>query len=571
MSWKSVRTLVAAMAVLLGGASGAQPSPTPQLRAYWVDAFGEGLYSPAQIDKLVSAAKAANMNAIIAQVGRRGDCFCNNAAMPRTEQAGVLPAPFDPLATLIEKAHAEGLEVHAWIITTAIWNSATPPRSPDHVFNLHGPATSGADNWLNVRYDGALREGPSASANWYFDPGHPDAADYIVEMYTSVARNYDIDGLNFDRVRYPDGQMSAWPNDSAWGYNPVALERFHAATGRTDRPLPDDAQWQQWRRDQITQIVRRVYLETFAIKPHLRISADTITYDHGPQNPRWGSWERSRPYREVLQDWRGWMEEGILDLNILMNYKREHCTATGPGCFGNQRLMFEEWNEFAKDHQYERQTAIGPALYLNTVANSVVQARKVLAPGHSGRLAAGWAGYSYRVPDDRANLPASNPQYRSGDASRAALTQALTQESGDEATTPVFATSVPVPAMPWKLTPTRGHLRGTVTTREGVPFDQVRVDLYDAETDDYVGSKVTDGSGWFGFVDLPPGRYKAMVDKARVSGRHVAVTEVSAGQLATVTLTPFARGEEGRRPPRVLYPTHEAGETVELLEETGER
>ncbi|HYO52391.1 hypothetical protein [Archangium sp.] len=51
-----------------------EPSPA-QFRAYWVDAFGEGLYTPAQIDKLVAAAKATNMNAIVAQVGRRGDCF----------------------------------------------------------------------------------------------------------------------------------------------------------------------------------------------------------------------------------------------------------------------------------------------------------------------------------------------------------------------------------------------------------------------------------------------------------------------------------------------------------------
>jgi hypothetical protein len=42
------------------------------------------------------------------------------------------------------------------------------------------------------------------------------------------------------------------------------------------------------------------------------------------------------------------------------------------------------------------------------------------------------------------------------------------------------------------------------------------------------------------------------------------------GQLATVALKPFARGQEGRRPLQVNDPTHESGETVELLEETGE-
>ena len=37
-----------------------------------------------------------------------------------------------------------------------------------------------------------------------------------------------------------------------------------AATGRVDRPLPNDPQWSQWRRDQISGIVRKV----FAREPH---------------------------------------------------------------------------------------------------------------------------------------------------------------------------------------------------------------------------------------------------------------------------------------------------------------
>ncbi len=492
-----------------------------QFRAFWVDAFGPGLYTEAEIDKLVAEAKAANLNAIVAQIGRRGDCFCNRGVMPRTDQAGVTPAPFDPLQTLIEKAHAQGIEVHAWIITTAVWNKATPPASPDHVFNTHGPSTTGRDNWLMVRSDGATRGG----ADYYLDPGHPDAADYIVRMYTSVVKNYDVDGVNFDRVRYPDS------DSPSWGYNETALARFQAATGRTDRPLPTDPQWMRWRRDQITNIVRRVYLESYAIDPSVRVSADTITYGYGPQSQ--GGWEATRTYAEVLQDWRGWMQKGILDLNIPMNYKREHFT-TEPN---NQRRMYEEWNEFAKDHQYRRQTVIGSALYLNTIEASVSQIRKALAPSAAGNAGVGWAGYSYRVPDDLANAGT-----RTGDASRGELTRALTQPSEyDPVTPPVFAQPAEVPAMSWKANSTTGHLRGTVRSEDGVSFDQVRVDLYDAETDAFVASRLTDGSGWFGFVDLAPGRYKAIVDMKRARGRHVAVTTVRAGTLSTVAITPSMR------------------------------
>src|SRR6266581_8891495 len=117
--------------------------PNGQLRAYWVDAFGDGLFTPAQIDDVVAATKAARLNAIVAQVVRRGDCFCNRALAPRTDQAGVDPAPFDPLQTLIDKAHASGIQVHAWVIATAIWRGSTPPPQPTHPFNLHGTSATG--------------------------------------------------------------------------------------------------------------------------------------------------------------------------------------------------------------------------------------------------------------------------------------------------------------------------------------------------------------------------------------------------------------------------------------------
>ena len=42
-----------------------------QFRAFWADAFGEGLGDQAEIDALVAATKAAHANAIVAQVVRR--------------------------------------------------------------------------------------------------------------------------------------------------------------------------------------------------------------------------------------------------------------------------------------------------------------------------------------------------------------------------------------------------------------------------------------------------------------------------------------------------------------------
>jgi uncharacterized lipoprotein YddW (UPF0748 family) len=526
-------TLALMAGAIPGGALAVDP-PEEEFRAYWVDAFGEGIYNEAEVDELVAAAKAANMNAIVAQIGRRADCFCNNAIMPRT-QAPIAALPYDPLQTLIDKAHAEGIEVHAWIIATAIGSSSAPPSTnPDHVYNAHGRSAVGYDNWVMRRWTNTTPPGDMPAGETYLDPGHPDAADYIVSMYTSLAQNYDIDGLNFDRIRYPDGQLGTWPDDNAWGYNPVALQRFHAATGRSDTPLPNDAEWSQWRREQVTNIVRRVYLEVYAIDPSIQISADTITYGDGPQ--QLGGWEASRPYRETLQDWRGWMEEGILDLNIPMNYKREWCTGGPiPGCFGgfSQQAWYEHWNEFIKDNQYGRQTVVGAALYLNGLVDSVVQVRKALAPSSAGNSGWGWVGYSYRNPDDLALAGT-----RTGAESRAELVRALTEESEyDAETPPVFADAAVVPEMSWKTQPTTGHALGTVRTADGAAFDQVTVELRNASSDALVATHLTDGTGNFGFVDLAPGRYKVLLDPAVAHGGRVAAFTVRAGQVTEVALT----------------------------------
>jgi uncharacterized lipoprotein YddW (UPF0748 family) len=489
-----------------------------QLRAFWVDAFGDGIYTQAQIDQLVADVKAANMNAIVAQVVRRGDCFCNRSSLPRTAVAGVSPAPFDPLQSLIDAAHARGIQVHAWIITTGIWQGPSVPTDPTHAFNQHGPSTTGAANWIDYRSDGAS----NLNDEYFIDPGNPDAAAYIVNMATSIARNYNVDGINLDRIRYPDGNFGT--NVPSWGYNPTALARFGAATGRTDRPSNTDATWTQWRRDQVTNIVRRIYLETYAIRPTIRISADTITYGAGPQSS--GGWENTRTYAEVLQDWVGWLREGILDLNIAMNYKRDADTT--------QRTWYAQWSDFTKDSQFGRQSAIGSAMYLNDLPSTIRQLRTAVANSTVGAPSAGWNGYSYRTPD-----AATNAGTRTGASARAELITALTQPSADDPVTPaIFASPVAAPAMPWKDTPSLGQLRGIAADPGGAPIAAAHVTLYDGNNT-VIAQRTTDGSGWFGFVDLLPGAYRATIDSTRAAAASGSVT-VTAGQVASVAPAPQA-------------------------------
>ncbi|MQA26198.1 MAG: family 10 glycosylhydrolase [Micromonosporaceae bacterium] len=506
-------TVVAASLLVTPGAL-AQAPPQEQWRGYWVDSFRSSIYTPQNVDKLVADAQAINANALIVQVGRWMDCFCNRSAFPRTHVA--IAPDFDPLDDVIAKAHAVGIEVHAWVNATPMWNLATPPPNPDHVFHRHGHDATGADRWVNRRYDGAEVGGANLRN---LDPANPAAVDYVVDGIASIVREYDVDGINLDYIRYPDYNSANYQSD--WGYTETSLARFRAATGRDDVPEPTDAQFSQWRRDQVTGMLRKIYLRMHQEDPLARLSVNAITYWYGPQTE--GGWEATRAYSEVMQDWKSWLAEGVIDTNVAMNYKRE--------AVPEQAQMFDEWTEVLADWQAGRQSVVGPALYLNTVENSVAQARRALAPTAAGNRAAGWNGYSYATPSNAgADL----------DAERARLADALTRNDPTGAP-PLFAEPAAVPSMPWKERPAKGHVAGELLLRDGTPLDQAAVTLRDLRSGQVVATRLSDGSGWFGFVDVEPGKWLVSATSSDGAQAH-AMVRVTAGQVATARFAPRDAG-----------------------------
>lgn len=492
-------------AVAHTAAAGPEHGSDEQMRAYWVDAFNGGIYDQAEVEKLVDDAEEAGANALIVQTVRRYDCFCNDAAYPRTD-AAVAPEPFDPLEAIIEEAHEAGLEVHAWVNVNTLWNSATAPEDPSHVYNTNGLDAEGTDRWLNKRSDGVERVGN----NTFVDPAHPEVVEYIVDGIRSIQENYDVDGINLDYIRYPDYNITddgEFVND--WGYSDVSLARFHEATGRTDVPEPTDEEFSDWRRDQITNLVRKIYVSMYEEDASDRLSINAITYAYGPSH--YGSFEESRPYLNVLQDWRGWVDEGIVDTVTAMNYKREW--------MDDQAEMFDTWNQFIAETQHEsgRHMVSGPGLYLNDIDDSVQQAQEVDEYG------LGWSGYSY------ANVSldaAASTSQAVKDAERDELAARLRDE--------VFTEDSDVPEMHWKARPTSGIVEGSVTV-DGRPADQLELDLIGRGGKQRV---TTDGSGWFAAVDLRPGRYMVKIaDPSSVRGVRPQHVVVEAGEIGDVQLS----------------------------------
>ncbi|WP_260288758.1 glycoside hydrolase family 10 protein [Peribacillus aracenensis] len=274
--------------------------------------FHDGAKTPAQVDQLFKDVQASNANTIFLQVRRRGDAYYSKALEPKTEDS-FLQSDYDPLADVIQKADSANpkIQVYAWFAMMPIWNKTTAPKDSNHIFNAHGMSQPSENNWLSKTNSGSYVSG----SDYVIDPGRPDAANYTRDVIQHVVNNYDVDGIQMDLVRYMGEE---------WGYNDVSVQRYNQAHGKTGIPQPDDPKWKQWRRDQVNNMVRKIYTSVQSVKPSVTVSAAMIARGDGPKTVE--DWNSSSNMNSALQDWRSWLEEGSIDLAIPMNYFREYDT-----------------------------------------------------------------------------------------------------------------------------------------------------------------------------------------------------------------------------------------------------
>jgi uncharacterized lipoprotein YddW (UPF0748 family) len=158
-------------------------SPAQQYRAFWADAFHEGYKTPPQIEQLLDNAIIAKANAIFMQARRRGDVYYLKSVEPQVQEPTYNPN-FDALDFLIQRAHARGIEVHAWFVVSRLWTGTTTPADPRHAWNTHGPEAEGDDFWLTVSSVGRNSDS--------IDLGHPAAALHVADLVTAVPRDIPI-------------------------------------------------------------------------------------------------------------------------------------------------------------------------------------------------------------------------------------------------------------------------------------------------------------------------------------------------------------------------------------------
>lgn len=272
-----------------GFAVSAIPSHAAEFRGLWVDAFHPGFKSPTETTEMVAKAKDAGFNALFVQVRKRGDAYYMPTIEPR---ANDLPTSYDPLADVIDKGHKAGLEVHAWVSVLDVFlDSEYYNAGADHVVTKH-------PEWLMHSKD---KGDNLVKGKMMLDPGVPEVRDYTVAVLLDIVSRYDIDGLHLDNIRYLGDNT---------GYNPTSVSLFNTQNKRSEAPDEDDPVWKDWRRQQVTQLLRQISQATKTAKPQVKISASVFG-------------DRSIAYDDFFQDWGAWMKEGLLDFAVSMAFAKD--------------------------------------------------------------------------------------------------------------------------------------------------------------------------------------------------------------------------------------------------------
>ena len=305
------------------------PSPRitapPEIRALWV--VRNTLDHADSIKAMVERAHQSGFNTLIVQVRGRGDAFYNARWEPRAESI-VKDAKFDPLASVIKEAHRHGIAVHAWLNTNFLANMDTPPTDPHHIYNLRPDLIAVPYKLARELYSVDPRD-PQFRAKIleyskgardrvegiYMSPAAPETKEHVYSIWMDVLEHYDVDGLNFDYVRYPAPD---------YDYSRVSLDRFRLwlvpqltdderarfAALESDPLVYADSfpsKYNDFRRAQVTDLVERIYYGVKKRKPNVLVSADVFA-------------NAKDAYENRFQDWRSWLQRGFLDVAALMAY-----------------------------------------------------------------------------------------------------------------------------------------------------------------------------------------------------------------------------------------------------------
>jgi uncharacterized lipoprotein YddW (UPF0748 family) len=301
-----------------------------EIRALWVTR--SSLTSAASIAALVRNAREHGFNTLLVQVRGRGDAYYLSELEPRPADLARQAASFDPLATVLAEARANGIRVHAWVVLNLVSSAVELPAAPDHLVYRH-------PEWLMVprqiaqevaRLDPGNPAYVGKIARWtrgesetveglYTTPLQREAAAHTERVVADLARRYDLDGVHLDYARYPNQQFDysrfsiaefradLRPRLAADARRAVDIEE---ATDLFAYPDHFPAEWKAFRRARMTALVARLRTAVHSARPAALFTAAVVP-------------DQQDAFDERMQDWRGWLSARLVDAVAPMAYTQE--------------------------------------------------------------------------------------------------------------------------------------------------------------------------------------------------------------------------------------------------------
>jgi uncharacterized lipoprotein YddW (UPF0748 family) len=160
---------------------------------------------------------------------------------------------FDALKSVIEAAHPRGIKVRAWI--PQFHDQVAARANPDWQMQIYASART------KPYYGGTRKE-------YFVNPLSAGVQDYQRSIVAEIARNYAVDGIVLDWLRFDDYNMDMGSDTrkrfmEAFGFDPVSINFS------SDNPLR--TQWNAWRTAQIARYVESVRRAVNEIKPGLEL------------------------------------------------------------------------------------------------------------------------------------------------------------------------------------------------------------------------------------------------------------------------------------------------------------
>lgn len=279
------------------------------IRGLWV--VRGTMQSKEAILEMLDKAQEAGINHVFVQVNMSGFAYYQSERLP------LAISSFDPLDFVIKEAHLRGIKVHAWLNAFTVGALGSKPTNKMQILYQH-------PEWALVDIEGVsvldYQRGTASESlpTLYLEPGLKGVQDWVVENFLEVVSKYDVDGLHFDFIRYPSRNFGYHPEvvrefEDKFGFKPQAIVKDYRhlkeQLGRDGYKEAKDY-FDDFRRDQITNIVRRVYEGTKEINPNCLVSAAVFPIPADAVDQK-------------FQDWFLWLKNSYLDFACPMIYDTE--------------------------------------------------------------------------------------------------------------------------------------------------------------------------------------------------------------------------------------------------------